>query len=134
MISVPWLGKTNRSGVGVLVHGYLQGEHRPRPRGAAPGMQPSCQSWSLWLQQGMKYLHTRAKHLHVPLAGTCPQKALPNDTALPSWHTVLSLACHQTARDLSLCHLLASPVLKPPFSLGFEVPSHALADFLSKHH
>lgn len=55
MISVPWLGKTNRSGVGVLVHGYLQGEHRPRPRGAAPGMQPSCQSWSLWLQQGMKY-------------------------------------------------------------------------------
>lgn len=84
-------------------------------------MQPSCQSRSLWLK-GMKYLQARAKPLHVPLAGTLSHKALPNHKC-SAWRVI------KQSRDLSLCNLLAPPVQKPPFSLGFEIPSHVLADF-----
>lgn len=83
MVSVLGWAKPRGLGWECQSRGYLQGEHRPQPRGAAPGTQPSCQSWSLQLQQGMKYLQARVKPLHVPLAGTWPHKALPNYSAQP---------------------------------------------------
>lgn len=130
------LAGRNHRGLGFeyLSSGYLPGEHRLWPRGAAPGTQPSCRLWSLRLQQGAKYLHTRVKHLYMPLAVTWAHKApkliqpcRPN-TWCSAWHAI------KQAKDLSSCHLLASPVQEPPFSLGFEIPGHVLADFLSEHH